>query len=298
MERIAVGRAEGVGTEVVGIDPRAGRAVGDGDDIRPEIKNLVERHGDARALGADGVKETAVDAAQDAARVRVTEAGLGAPDRAVVPPRERGHVGAVVAGLADVDQLERAGTGEAAGRGRGEIAGIYAVHVEHNRARHVGKVGRGVLKRKREPVGGRELVVDSEAEGTACAILGVVGHLHRSEVGPVGRGVGKRHAVGRGAGAAPGVDDLVLVEVVLRAAGGDGEAEAIVDRTDVNEIETRVHLARGFLPRAGRLFEIAGVVAHQHVGAHREAGPGALKRAARNHVHRTGEGGTLRLGRR
>ena len=103
--------------------------------------------------------------------------------------------------------------------------------------------------------------------------------------------MGKGRAVGGGAGAAPRVDDLILVQVVLRCAAGNRETEACVHRPDVGEVETRVHLAGGFGAGPRGLFEVAGVVAHQHVRAGGEVRARAFERTARNHVHGAGERG-------
>src|SRR2546421_403401 len=84
--------------------------------------------------------------------------------------------------------------------------------------------------------------------------------------------------------AAPCEHREVLRRILRRVVGRDREAEPLVDRQRVGNIETRMDLAPRLVRGPRRLVEVAIVVAHHDEDAALQLGTCALERAARNHV--------------
>ena len=119
----AAGARHRVVVEAVRIERGAGRAIGHGDAIGPQVENIVEGHRHAGAPGAGVGEVAALEVAAVVAGARIAGAGLGFPHGSVVPPAQRGQVGLVFAVAAGVAADEVAqGRGAASREGR-EISG-------------------------------------------------------------------------------------------------------------------------------------------------------------------------------
>ena len=294
--RVAAGSGEDVIFQRVGIDGRTG-GIGHRNGVRPEIKNVRKRNGDARPARRRGVKEAGLHVAIPVGGARVGKAGIEFPDRTVVAPDDRWHDGPVLAAVAHGDELQRALAGGAAGEIEREITGVYASDIEGEFVVVDADIERRIRERERDAVFVGELVVGGDAEGGAVGVLAAVADDGRPEVGLVEGRVGKRGAVGRILHAAPEILDLRFAGVLAVHTGGESEAEAFVHRREVGEIETGVNLPRG-TPGRGGLTPMLDVIAHQKISAEISRGARAFERAARDEIHGPGEGVALRVGRR
>ena len=129
----AAGARHRVVVEAVRIERGAGRAIGHGDAVGPQVEDIVEGHGHARAPRAGVGKVAALEVAAVVAGARIAGAGLGFPHWSVVPPAQRGQVGLILAVAAGVATDEVAhGRGAASREGR-VISGQYAADIEGER---------------------------------------------------------------------------------------------------------------------------------------------------------------------
>ena len=146
--RAARGGAQRVGGNVIRVDGGAGGAVGDGNGAGAQVEIVGEGNGDARAARERAGEAALVHVEEFILSVGGAESGLGLPDRAVVPPRERGHEGAAVAVVAVVRDPDLAGPGHTAREGRREVARPCAADGERDRALVIVGVEGPVLKGK------------------------------------------------------------------------------------------------------------------------------------------------------
>ena len=290
--------AQGVTTQIVGIDLSAGDAVGHRDLAGAEIKNLVERNRHAGAAREGRVEVALVEVAKAIRGPRIAEADFAFPDWAIVAVGQRGHDRRAQA-IASVGRLTHfTGAREAVGEGRGELSDEHAVHGERHVPLVVVGVERAVLKCEREAIVAAQAVVKRGSERRAVAAGRAVAHQIVGQVRPVRGGVGERRAVGGGAAPAPRVLHVGLGGILGGGAAGNREAEFFVYGHDPGKFETGLNLARALGARAGGLVEVAGIVAHDDVHAAGKHRPRALEGAAGDEIHGAGEGGAGRLGRR
>ena len=287
-----------VAAQVIRIHRSAGGAIGHRNHLRPPFGDAVERHRHAGALDVGRRKLPDVHVLETRIRPAVPHAGLRLPHRAVVIPAERRHVVVGVRHASVGGDRDAARAGEAARRCGAEAAGQDTVDVELQHAALDVDVEGAVLKREVEPVAGGDLPVHAAAEGIAPAVFPGIADRELRHIGPIERGRGERAAVGRGAHAAPEILVVPLAAILLRAAARQRVPKILVHRLDVGEIKAGMNLARGVVARTGGGVEGALVVAHEDVGAQVELRTGARKRAARDEVHRTGEGRAGRFRRR
>ena len=256
----------------------------------------VEGHGEAGAAGG-GVEEAAdldIDVVIDVGGVG--GGGLEFPDGAAVIPEDGGHGGLVDALAALGGEVELGGAGAAARGRERECGGIDLVDLEGEDFVVVADGGAGGVEAEGEAVVFGEAEVEGDAEGEArgefaAVLVGVAG-----EVGQVGRGVGKRDAVGDCAGAAPEGDGRILRGELGRGAGGHGVAEGFADGRGVAEIGARADLVSRMTARSGGGVEAPVVVPHERGDGVVEQWFGALEGAARDEIHGAGERGAGRLG--
>ena len=293
----AVGRRERVGADLREVDGRT-RGVGYGDRAGAHVVNIVEGNRDARATRDGAAEESLSEIAKRGVGLRVAEAGHGAPDGAVVAPRQAGTERRTRAMALAVGEPDLASAGGAARVRQREISRRDAVHEKGERVVVKLRAEIDAVDCEGEPVVGAEFVVNRGADRRARLGARAVAHGEVGEVGAVGRRVGQRGAVGHAERAAPGGHEAVGVVILIGGAGGEREAEALVYGHDGAEIETGADGAREPVVGRGRFAEVAGVVAHQDEDAAVEHRLGALESALRDHVHRAGERGAGRLGRR
>ena len=286
---ISTPAGEGITGESIGIDEGAGRSVGHGDAARTKRADLVERDGDAGALGRYAAEIAAGKIAGDAAGAGVAGTGFYFPEGAGMAVDEGcAQVGGVLVAVG-IGHGEAPAAGETVGVGRPEISNEHPVDAKREVAAAV-IAGEGrTLHGEGKAVGRTEFIIDGGAGGRATRLAGEIAEEVVAEIRFIGRGRGQETAIGPGGGGAPRRLHKRRGLVLGRGAAGEGEAETGVDGFHVGEFEAGIYFACGAAPGAGGGVNVARVVPHQDVGAGVEEWPGAVKGAAGNHVDRAGE---------